>query len=294
MKMLLVPLAFVLAVPPEPIAPGDYVRKLKQGKTDRSYVFYVPKSYDARKPTPIVLALHGATMNADAMVYLSGLNSKSDDAGFVVVYPNGVLATWNSGGQTFNAADDVGFIGMVLDDLERYVNVDKKRIYAAGLSNGAMMCYRLAAEMSDRIAAIATVAGTMAINECKPKRAVPVIHFHGTKDTLVPPDGPNKKLPLLIRFRPLDDTIKTWVKINGCDEAPEVTALPNLAEDKLQVTRTSYNKGRNGAEVVLYMVDGAGHTWPGMDTTLPVLGRTTMNISANDLMWEFFKKHPMK
>src|SRR5205807_4608060 len=185
-----------------------------------SYGVHVPESYDARKATPIVLALHGATMNADAMVYLSGLSSKSDQAGFIAVYPNGVLATWNAGGQSFNAADDVGFIGMVLDDLSGIVNVDNKRIYACGLSNGAMMCYRLAAEMSDLIAAIGTVAGTMAIPECKPKRPVPVIHFHGTKDTLVPLDGPNKKLPALIRFRSLDDTIKTWVNINGCEDTP--------------------------------------------------------------------------
>src|SRR5262249_49623083 len=155
--------------------------------------------------------------------------------------------------------------------------------------NGAMMCYRLAAEMSDRIAAIGTVAGTMAIDECRPKRPVPVIHFHGTLDPLVPLDGPNKKLPLVIRFHTLDDTIKTWVKANGCEEKPEVAALPNRAEDKLPVSRKIYNKGKNGAEVVLYIVDGGGHTWPGMDTTLPILGKTTMNISANDLLWEFFK-----
>src|SRR5438034_11761593 len=127
MKILLLPLAFVLALQPDAVGPGDYARKVKQGKYERSYVFHVPKSYDARKPTPLVLVLHGATMDADAMVYLSGLNDKSEQAGFIAVYPNGLLATLNAGGQKSNMADDVGFIGTGLDGLEKQLRVDNKR-----------------------------------------------------------------------------------------------------------------------------------------------------------------------
>src|SRR5262245_35205425 len=294
MKSLIPFLLTLTLQPSEALDPGDHALTVPQAKANRSYLVHVPKDYDPMKPAPVVLALHGATMNADGMVYLTGLNEKADEAGFIVVYPNGMLTTWNAGGQTFNKSDDVAFLGMVLDDLAKIVNVDTKRVYACGMSNGAMMCYRLAAEMSDRIAAIAAVGGTMAIDECKPKRPVPIIHFHGTVDQLVPLDGPNKKLPLVIRFQPLDDTLTTWIKLNGCGEQPALATMPNRAEDKPPVTRKTYNNGKNGAEVVVYMVEGGGHTWPGMDTALPILGKTTMNISANDLMWEFFKKHAMK
>src|SRR4029077_3660939 len=119
--------------------------------------------------------------------------------------------------------DDIGFLGKVLDDLATVVNVDRKRIYCAGLSNGGMMAYRVAAEMSDRIAAVASVAGTMVCDECKPKRPVPILHFHGTKDSLVPFEGTPKKL---VKLRSVDETIQAWIKIDSCKDEPEVSMLP--------------------------------------------------------------------
>ncbi len=291
--------AALLAQAPDSLGPGDHSRSLKVGALERSYLLHVPPGYDARKPSPVVLAFHGATMNAAMMVHFSGLSQKADAANFIVVYPNGTgwgktLLTWNAGGMVLNLNDDVAFVRDLLDDLAKIVRVDADRVYACGMSNGAMMCYRLAAELSDRIAAVAPVAGTMCVGDCKPARAVPIIHFHGSADTLVPPDGPNQKLPLVIKFQPLEATIKAWVKLNGCDERPQVAELPNRAADMLPVTRKSYNDGKDGAEVVLYLIDGGGHSWPGMNTTPAFLGKTTMNISANDLMWEFFQKHPRK
>ncbi len=293
MKIALLPLLFSFAASPEALKPGDHYRTLKHRNQERSYVVHVPKSYDPKKPTSVVLVFHGATMDGRQMVDFCGLNATADEAGFIAVYPDGQLKTWNAGGLVFNRNDDVGFTGKILDELETVLNVDKKRVYACGLSNGAMMCYRLAAEMSERIAAIAPVAGTLAINNCKPKRPVPVIHFHGTADYLVPLDGPNKNLPRLINFKSVDVTIQTWVKLNGCMAKPETTELP-AKKDKLKVTRKAYNNGMKGAEVVLYLINGGGHTWPGMDTAPQFLGKTTMNISANALLWEFFKKHPLK
>ncbi len=165
------------------------------GDLHRSYVVHVPPHYDPKHPLPVVLALHGAGTNGRMTAVLTGLDKKADEADFAVVYPNGtgaggIMLTWNSGGSRRtgegSAADDVGYIRKVLDDLQTCLAVDAKRVYATGLSNGAMMCYRLASEMSDRIAAIAPVAGTIAIDNYHPKRPVPVIHFHGTVDKLVP------------------------------------------------------------------------------------------------------------
>lgn len=263
--------------------PGDHARSINMGEQERSFLVHVPKSYDSKKPSPVVLALHGALMNGPMMVWFAGLNKKADQENFIVVYPSGLGMVWNAGNMG-SKTDDVAFISKLLDDLETVVSVDKKRVYACGMSNGAMMCYRLAAELSDRIAAIAPVAGRNLVNEIKPKRPVPVLHFHGTKDTLVPFEG---------KFRSVDDSIQKWVKLNGCHEKPKEDALSKDG-DEMKVTRKTYGSGKDGAEVVLVVIDGGGHTWPGQQPPVGFMGKSAMNISANDLIWAFFKKHPMK
>jgi polyhydroxybutyrate depolymerase len=288
------------AVPPGRLSPGEYRREVQVHNLTRSYWLHVPKSYDERKPMPVVIAFHGALMNGRMMEGFCGLSAKADAAGFIVAYPNGT--GWNEQALTFNASlspeggaapDDVAFTGKILDDLEAVLNVDQRRIYATGMSNGGMMCHRVGAELSERIAAIAPVAGTLALHELKPRRAVPVIHFHGTQDTLVPVGGPLGWTPRTMAFHSVADTIKQWVKADGCEPAPSVTQYPHKAKDSMSVSRTTYRGGRGGAEVVLVMVDGGGHTWPGQQNHVQWLGQATMDISANDLMWEFFKAHPL-
>jgi len=287
--------------PPAPLTAGDHTRTLTVGGLKRTYLVHVPKGYDPKTPTPVVLALHGAAMNGPMMVWFSGLTKKSDAAGFVVVYPSGTGAgpflAWNAGGFTGKMAegkaDDVAFIGKLLDDLGTVVTVDEKRVYACGMSNGGMMCYRLAAELSDRIAAVAPVAGTVAIEESKPKRAVPVIHFHGSKDGIVPFETAKGKAPPFMKLKGVEDSIQTWVKLNGCDPKPKADVLSKDGDGQ-RVTRKTYGGGRGGAEVALVVIEGGGHTWPGKRSTAAVLGRSTLNVSANDLMWEFFQKHKLK
>ena len=182
------------------LAVGDHSRELKIGETFRSYSVHIPPSYDPARPTPVVLVFHSAMMNGNLMARFCGLSEKADRCGFVVVYANGTGSTplflyWDAGGVRGRVSDDVGYVARLLDDLATVVNVDPKRVFAAGMSNGAMMCYRLAAELSDRIAAIAAIAGTMAIEDCRPRRPVPVIHFHGTKDGLVLYGGPGRADP---------------------------------------------------------------------------------------------------
>jgi polyhydroxybutyrate depolymerase len=282
------------------LGPGTHTRTLMMGETKRTYVVHVPKSYDPKKPTPVVLALHGAGMNGPMMVWFSGLNKKADEAGFIVVYPSGTgtgtFLTWNAGGFRGKMAegrpDDVAFLGKVLDDLGGLVKVDSKRVYACGMSNGGMMCYRLAAELSERIAAIAPVAGTIAIDESKPKRPVPVLHFHGTKDTIVPMERGKGGANAFMKFTGVDESIQTWVKLNGCEAKPKVDTLSKEG-DEMKVTRKTYG-GKDGADVVLILVEEGGHTWPGMTPPVGFIGKSAKNISANDLMWEFFQKHPLK
>ncbi len=280
------------------LTPGNHTRTLKVGGQNRSYLVHVPAKYDGKTPVPVVLALHGAAMNGPMMAVFCGLNPKADAAGFIAVYPSGTgagpLLLWNAGGfADKDRADDVAFIRALLDDLGSVAKVDPKRVYATGMSNGGMMCYRLAAELSDRIAAVAPVAGTMAIAKASPKRPVPVMHFHGTADALIPFDGPRKTRAQLIAFKSVDDSVRTWAKLDGCDEKPAVADLPVRANDGTTVERKTFGRGKDGAEVVLFVIKGGGHTWPGQEPPVDFLGKSTKNIAANDLLWEFFQKHPM-
>lgn len=265
------------------LGPGDHTCTLMMGKQKRAYLVHVPKNYDPKRPSPVVVALHGAMMNGPMMVWFSGLSKTSDKAGFIVVYPSGTgsdpFLFWNAGGfkgkMAEGKADDVAFINKMLDDLGMVAKVDQKRVYACGMSNGGIMCYRLAAELSVRIAAIAPVAGCIAIEESKPKRPVPVIHFHGSKDSIVPFE---------------EDSIHTWVKLNGCNETPKTDTLSKDG-DQMKVIRKIYGGGKEGSEVVLVLIEEGGHTWPGQQPPVGFMGKSAKNISANDLMWEFFQKH---
>ncbi|MCC7085514.1 MAG: dienelactone hydrolase family protein [Pirellulales bacterium] len=288
------------------LLPGDHTRTLEVDGRSRTYLIHVPKSYDGAKFVPVVLAFHGGLTNADVMVRFSGLSEKADEAGFVVAYPNGTrrqgslptapLLTWNAGNCCGYAAlqqiDDTKFVGKVIDDLERIIKVDTKRVYATGISNGGMMCYRLADEMSDRIAAIAAVGGAMAQPSCAPRHPVPILHFHGTADEYAPfAGGRGSKSRSLAVFYSVEHTINQWVKANGCDKLPKIETLPATIDDGTNVIRKTYAGGRNESEFVLYEIQGGGHTWPGRPSIAFYLGKTTKNVSANDVMWTFFEKH---
>lgn len=286
---------------PAALAAGNHTCTLEVDGRTRSYLVHVPARYDRGKPTPVVLVFHGAFTNATVTTVLTGLNAKADSAGFIAVYPNGTGV--GNGALFFNAwsksapngpPDDVAFTASLLDQLALQVNVDPKRVFATGISNGGMMCYRLAGELSERIAAIASVSGTLTLPEYHPKRAVPVLHFHGTADTIVPFAGPKGKASKTFVMKSVDETIKTWVALDGCAKQPATTTLPDTAHDGTTVTRDVYSGGKDGSEVVLYTITGGGHNWPGRIMPLKFLGKSTMNISANDLIWDFFCKHPMK
>lgn len=297
------PLILMIVLSAVPLGPGDHNRKLSVGDVKRSYLVHIPPKYNSKKPTPVVLAFHGGGANADNMVVFSGLNKKADEAGFIVVYPNGTgrldkILTFNGGNccgyAMSNKMDDVEYTRKILDDLAKSANIDPKRIFATGMSNGGIMSYLLASELSDRIAAIAPVSGPMGTPTCNPKRPVSVIHFHGTADKNAPFKGGKGVGPSGTDFYSVEHSIGAWVKVNGCEKEPVVTKLPDKAKDGTTITRKTFGGGKEGAEVVLVIIEGGGHTWPGQEPRLKTLGKSTKNISANDLMWTFFEKHPMK
>lgn len=301
MMYLLATLAILLVADGSHLIPGDSSRTLKVDGSERSYLVHVPPQYVKDTPTPVVLAFHGGGANARNMIAFSGLNKKADQSGFIVVYPEGSgrlerMLTFNAGNCCGQAAarnvDDVAIVRHILDDLEGIANVDRKRVFATGMSNGAMMAYRLASEMSDRIAAIAPVSGPMGTKDCRPGRAVSVLHFHGDADEFAPFSGGKGRGPSGTEFYSVDHSISAWVDANGCNKSPRVTQLPDREKDGTTVKQLRYESGKDGAEVVLVIIEGGGHTWPGNEPRMQSLGVSTRDISANDMMWEFFQQHP--
>lgn len=284
------------------LRPGDHARTLQVDGHERTYLVHVPPKYDPRTPMPVVLAFHGGGANAGNMVVFSGLNEKADQAGFIVAYPQGSgrserLLTFNAGNccgyAATHAIDDVAFTRHVLDDLEGVANIDRRRVFATGMSNGAMMTYRLASELSDRIAAIAPVSGPMGTKECHPRRAVAVMHFHGDADEFAPFQGGRGRGISGTDFYSVQHSIDAWVEANGCHKTPVTTQLPDREDDGTTVKQLRYDSGADGTEVVLVIIAGGGHTWPGREPRMRSLGTSTRDISANDMMWEFFQRHPL-
>ena len=272
--------------------PGDYrFSFLREGIT-REYLVHVPRSYRGA-PTPMLIALHGGGGDADFQADDSKykLISKSEQAGFIAVFPNGysrfpsgILATWNAGtccGKAMdNKIDDVGFIREVIHRMERQANVDPRRVFATGMSNGAMMSWRLACEAPE-IRAIAPVEGTDNTPYCRPLRPVPVIEFHAADDPNVPFNGGVGVGPSHTNFVSVPATQAKWVQIDRANPDARRVLSVSGAHCDLHAPRAG------GAPVELCLTDTGGHSWPGGGSQQ---GRKqpSMAISANDLMWNFF------
>jgi polyhydroxybutyrate depolymerase len=280
---------------------ADSTQTLPIDGRERRYVVHFPPGYNAARTWPVVLSFHGSNSNGHIQREFTAMDETANRQGFVVVYPFGTgererLLFWNAGNCCGYAhreqVDDVAFVRALIDRLGNLVKMDSRRIYATGMSNGAMMAYRLASEMADVFAAIAPVAGTMGTETCHPSRPVPVIHFHGANDEFVPvAGGVGRRSVTRTHHFSLAHTVGAWVEANDCPPEPVVEALPNRHDEGTRTIRSVYGPGRDGAEVVVYLTEGAGHTWPGRPPRPHYLGKTTYNIIANDLIWEFFARH---
>jgi polyhydroxybutyrate depolymerase len=281
-------------------AAGDYTYELSHGGLQRKYIVHVPPKYNAASAAPMVLALHGgggfAEYQANEENY--GLISKSNQAGFVAVFPNGYspfrggkFATWNAGtccaGARDRNIDDVGFLRAVVADVSQRLNIDRAKVYSIGMSNGALMSYRLACEAPDMIKGIMAVAGTDNTTQCTPKSAVSILHIHAKNDDHVNVGGgagaATRDLSKVTNFTSVNHTIDKWVRLNQCNPKPKRVLEVDGASCDL------YSGCSGDSQVKLCLTERGGHSWPG-GTKTRASEPTSKAIIANDVMWDFFAR----
>jgi polyhydroxybutyrate depolymerase len=293
--------------------PGDYPPDVNSqtyleisgvpGQNDyvRQYKVHVPPGYDPKKPAPLVFCIHGLAQNA-VMFCVAGaaMDKKSDSAGFILVMPNGYQNSWNAGtccgGASTEKLDDVALFRAIFAEVRKHVNVDPRRVYATGLSNGAYMSYRLACDASDLFVAVAPGSGAVGENDigggtnpvsdfvaCEPKQHVSVLDVHGTGDLLVP-------------YSLQAPSLAKWVEKDGCGSTTTVPSSPPSGGDTACVT---YSGCPSGIEVTGCTVTGGGHCWfgsPDCGTGAGAIGAAVVGANSNtmvntDAAWAFFERH---
>lgn len=286
----------------------DFTVQAVYEDVERIFIVHVCQSYVPLKSYPLVFVLHGGGSRADIMPPFTGFNAIADREDFIAVYPQGIENHWNDGREPkvyrthIDDTDDVGFISTIIDLLKLELNIDMERIYATGISNGGMMSHRLGCELSDRIAAIAPVASGIPVNTADkwdPDSPLPVLIINGTDDPLVPWDGGEIIIDgvRLGNVLSAEDTTCFWAEKNHCTGMPEMTRLSERNTlDGTSVWKKVYRDRTGEVRVVLYGIQGGGHTWPGgmQYASEELIGITSREFDASEIIWQFFEKYPKK
>ena len=256
----------------------------------RDYILYIPAIYDGSADFPLVLNFHGFGSNANEQMFYGDFRDIADTEGFLLVHPQGTSLNgsqyWNVGspGSSGSTIDDVGFTEALIDELANLYTINLDRVYATGMSNGGFMSFLLACQLSEKIAAIASVTGSMTLDtyaNCNAQHPTPILQIHGTSDNIVPYNGNTGSLSI-------DDVISYWVNYNNCDTNPTITTFPDLdPSDGSIVEHIVYTGGDNASTTEHMKVIGGGHTWPGSVFILP---GTNQDINASNEIWEFFSR----
>lgn len=264
---------------------GETINTLISGAIERQYIMRVPPGYDGSQPTPLVFAFHGYATSARFTVDTTGLAEATDARGWIAVFPDGAGTPqrWNVYDPA-EGVDDIQFVRDLLAHLDASLCIDPARVYAAGHSNGGGMALRFACDMPDLVAAIAPIGATYV--PCQAD--VPMIAFHGAKDTIVPYEGGLSPIGG-INLPPVHRATSEWARGMGCDGLPTISrAAPDLE-------LSTYRRCMDGdGETLLYTVLDGGHAWPAgaVDTPTDVGGVSTRPVGANELMLDFFEAHP--
>jgi len=271
-----------------------YNGKMNVDGRTRTYILNLPPDYYDTSGIPLVIALHGFGGSASQCEADYGITDKANRENFIVVYPDGVygpagLGSWNTGtccpvAQAENV-DDVHFISALIDQLVDDYKVDPKKVYVAGMSNGAMMAYTLACDLSDKIAAITSVSGTLMVTSpCQPSREVPILHIHSALDVKVPYAGGIGMGNHY--FTPVDSAMGVWTALDSCDTPPLVT-------ENTGYTFTEWKDHNGKVAIDLYLTQDGGHSWPGGLKPRDKADPPSTAINATDLLWDFFQHYSL-
>jgi polyhydroxybutyrate depolymerase len=264
---------------------------LEHDGIQRDYSLYVPENYTGDKPVPLVFNFHGFGSNGSQQAFYGDFRTIADTAGFIVVHPEGTLVNatthWNVGGFTLGSTtDDVGFTSAMIDSISANYNINADRIYSTGMSNGGYFSFLLACQLSDRIAAIASVTGSMTpetFNECDPQRQVPILQIHGTEDPTVPYGGNP------FWSKSIEDVLDYWIAFNACDETPELIEIEDInSDDNSTVDHFIYKNTDTGIHTEHFKVYEGAHTWPGSVFNFP---GTNQDFNASLEVWKFFSRY---
>ena len=256
----------------------------------RTYKLYVPAIYSGNVPVPLLLNFHGYTSNSNEQMFYGDFRNIADTANFLVVHPQGTLDNTNTThfnvGWGGSSVDDVGFTEALLDSLSAAYSIDQNRIYAVGMSNGGFMSFRLACELSNKIAAVGSVTGSMTpstLGNCNASHPMPIIQIHGTTDPTVPYNGSAGWTASVT------NVLNHWATFNNCSSVPTVVNVPNInLPDGSTVEKYTYENGDNCSEVVHFKVTNGQHTWPG---SIINLAGTNFDINASVEIWNFLSKY---
>ena len=256
-------------------------RNLVVDGTERTYRVYQPASVDPGSAAPLVVVLHAAGETADGIATTTGFDDEAAIGRFIVVYPDGPRHTWNAGFccEGVSTINDSLFLTRLLDQLETDYRIDRARVYLVGISAGAFMAYRLACDLSGRITAIGSVAGSLLPDTCHPSSPVSILEIHGTADTSVPyAGGPIQ--PAGAATAPIGSTqslMNRWAQLDMCPGTPSTGG-------QAPVITLRWTGCRSGTSVALFTVQGGGHTW-----YAPGLGPSDGALDATSVMWSFFR-----
>ena len=255
----------------------------------RDYILYIPAIYDGNTDVPLILNFHGFGSNANQQLVYGDFRDIADKEGFLLVHPEGTLLNgnqhWNVGSFTIGSTtDDVSFTEALIDELANQYAINLDRVYATGMSNGGYMSFLLACQLSEKIAAVASVTGSMTpetYNACNAQHPTPILQIHGTSDSTVPYNGDTWT-------RSIEDVISYWANYNNCETNPTTTALADIdPSDGSTVEHIVYIDGDNGLTTEHMKVIGGGHTWPGSAFNFP---GTNYDINASLEIWQFFSR----
>jgi polyhydroxybutyrate depolymerase len=261
---------------------------LNYQNTDRHFIVYLPNGYTPGEHLPVVFNLHGYGSDASQQIFYSKMYITADSNHFMMVAPDGLNNSWNSGfTPPYNSwPDDVGFISKIIDTLYQLYSVDLARVYACGMSNGGYQSYRLACDLENRIAAIASVTGTISTltaGNCTLSRKVPILEIHGTADPLVQYAG-------AAGYYGVEENISFWLAKNQCSLVNDTVLVPDVnTTDSSTVQQIRYRSCANGTEVWFYKIIGGGHSWPNAPIDF-IYGPTNKDLDASQEIWDFFNK----